>query len=136
VAQYVDSSVLLKRYIAEPETREARRLLAADATWVCGAHTIVEVRRTLSVRLAGEDEAMRRARAAFDHDWARIVVAQLDEVTCRSAADLAELTAARSLDALHLACAQRAGAPALRFVTFDTRLATAARSLGWQVAGA
>lgn len=134
--QYVDSSALLKRYVAEPETPEARRLLAADPTWVCGIHTQVEVRRALSLRLASDAAGLARARTAFDADWQRIVVAQLDEVTCRAAAALAEMTGARSLDALHLACAQRAGAPALRVLTYDVRLASAARALGWSVVGA
>jgi predicted nucleic acid-binding protein len=52
------------------------------------------------------------------------------------AAELAELTGTRSLDALHLAAAQRAGAPVVRLLTFDVRQATTARSLGWAVAGA
>jgi hypothetical protein len=41
-----------------------------------------------------------------------------------------------ALDSLHLAAAQRAGAPALRMVAFDVRLAHTARSLGWTVMGA
>jgi len=136
VAQYVDSSALLKRYVIEPDAAEARRLLAADPVWICGAHTQVEVRRALSVRLGSDSDALARARAAFERDWARILVAQLDETVCGSAASLAEVTGARSLDALHLACAQRVGAPAVRLVTYDARLAAAARSLRWAVVGA
>ena len=41
----------------------------------------------------------------------------------------------RTLDALHLAAAERAGGPELTFVTFDTRLAEAARAMGFPVAG-
>jgi uncharacterized protein len=42
----------------------------------------------------------------------------------------------KTLDALHLAAAQRVGGPELTFVTFDERQAEAARSLGWTVVGA
>jgi predicted nucleic acid-binding protein len=42
----------------------------------------------------------------------------------------------RTLDALHLAAAQRVGGPAMPFLTFDLRQAQAARSLGLTVVGA
>jgi predicted nucleic acid-binding protein len=41
----------------------------------------------------------------------------------------------RTLDALHLAAAERAGGGTLVFVTYDIRQAQAARSLGWPVLG-
>jgi predicted nucleic acid-binding protein len=52
------------------------------------------------------------------------------------AAAIAELTGARTLDALHLAAAQRVGGPAVPFLTFDVRQARAARGLGLTVVGA
>jgi hypothetical protein len=73
---------------------------------------------------------------ALQEDWERTYVVALDERTCEIAAGLAEVTGARSLDALHLATAQRAGAPALRLVTFDVRMAQEARALGGTVVGA
>jgi uncharacterized protein len=44
---------------------------------------------------------------------------------------LAEL---RSLDAIHLAAASQLGASLARVVTYDERMAGAARALGWTVA--
>jgi len=41
----------------------------------------------------------------------------------------------RSLDAIHLASAQRLVIAGLRFVTFDLRQAQAARALGFTVLG-
>lgn len=134
--QYVDSSALVKRYVAEVDSEQAGRFLASDPGWVTAAHTGVEVRRTLAARLAGDADGLRRAREAFVRDWRRVAVVQLDAQTCRIAADLAETTGARSLDALHLAAALRAGAPAMRLLTFDVRQAQVARSLGWSVVGA
>ena len=93
------------------------------------------MRRNLARRLAADPAALRQARAAFDEDWASTYVVALDSRTCAIAADVAEATGARTLDALHLAAAQRAGAPALRLVAFDVRFAQAARSLGWTVVG-
>lgn len=134
--QYVDSSALVKRYVREPDSDAAERLLWADPEWVTAGHTLVEVRRTLALRLEDAPELLPRARTAFERDWAKLHVVAVDENTCARAADIAEVTGARTLDALHLAAAHRAGAPALRIVTFDTRMAQAARGLGWSVAGA
>lgn len=132
--QYVDSSALLKRYVLEPDSDVAERLLQADSEWVTAAHTEVEVRRNLARRLT-EPALLQQARSAFAEDWHSMYVVALDSRTCGIAADLAEATGARSLDALHLAAAQRAGAPALRLVAFDNRLAQTARSLGWTSVG-
>jgi uncharacterized protein len=41
---------------------------------------------------------------------------------------------ARSLDALHLATAQQLSDEVARFVTYDERMAMAARATGWLVA--
>ena len=43
------------------------------------------------------------------------------------------MTNARTLDALHLAAAQRLGGSAVGFVTFDVRQGQAARALGMTV---
>jgi predicted nucleic acid-binding protein len=74
-------------------------------------------------------------KKAFRADWDRMHVVELDIPTCERAGDLAETLHLRTLDALHLAAAERAGAGALSFVTYDLRQAQAARSLGWRVLG-
>lgn len=57
-------------------------------------------------------------------------------LTCEIAADVAEATGARSLDALHLAALSRAGKSTLSLLTFDVRLAQAGRALGVTILGA
>jgi len=126
---YVDSSALLKRYVDEPESETCERYLLADPVWITGRHTYVEVRRNLSRLLAGA--ALADAQAQFDQDWQRMHVVELDQITC----DIAELTGARTLDALHLAAATRAGQRAITMLTFDIRQAQAARAVGLTVVG-
>ncbi len=129
---YIDSSTLLKRYVDEPDSDEAEALLVSDPSLVTARHTIVEVRRNLS-RLLGETEATA-AKAAFTEDIGAFGIVELDAVTCEAAADIAELTGARTLDALHLASARRVGGgSAVPIVTFDVRQAQAARTLGLTV---
>ena len=133
MSAYVDSSALLKRYVEEDDSGAADRLLRADPMLLTGRHTIVEVRRNLARLLSGRDLAA--ARAAFMSDLGSFSIIELDEVTCEAAAAIAEVTGARSLDALHLAAAQRVAAPGVTFLTFDLRQAQAARSLGLTVVG-
>jgi predicted nucleic acid-binding protein len=131
---YVDSSALLKRYIDEPDSEAAEALLRSDPALLTARHTTVEVRRNLA-RLLDETDAAA-ARSAFSQDLRVLSIVELDEVTCEMAAGIAEMTGVRTLDALHLAAAQRVGGPAVPFLTFDLRQAQAARSMGLTVVGA
>lgn len=131
---YVDASALLAIYLDEPETDAAERALRGR-DWVSGRHTLVEVRRNLARLLTGKELA--RGRARFARDWERTHTVDLGEAATELAAEAAERTGVRSLDALHLGAAAVAGAgEGLPIVTFDIRLADAARSLGWTVLGA
>lgn len=130
---YVDTSALLKRYVAEDESDACERLLLGDLSWVTARHTWIEVVRNLSRLLSGAERA--RVKKVFRSDWVRMHVVEIDATVCERAGDLAETLHVRTLDALHLAAAERAGAGALPFLTYDIRQAQAARSLGWSVLG-
>lgn len=130
MSSYVDSSALLKRYLEEADSAAADALLRAGGL-LTGRHTIVEVRRNLARLLSGRELAA--ARAAFVDDLRSISIVELDEATCESAATIAETVGVRTLDALHLAAAQRVAEAGLGFLTFDLRQAQAARALGLTV---
>lgn len=130
---YVDSSALLKRYVEEPDSAVAEQHLQSDPDLITGRHTGVEVRRNLA-RLVDE-RSLAAVRSSFIEDLRTFALVELDETTCESAVAIAELTGVRSLDALHLAAAQRVGGTAIPFLTFDLRQAQAARSLGFSVVG-
>ena len=131
MSTYVDTSALLKRYVEEADSAAADRLLRADHALLTARHTIVEVRRNLARLLSGRD--LIAARAAFADDLRSVSIIEIDEATCESAASIAEATGVRTLDALHLAAAQRVSEPGMSFLTFDLRQAQAARSLGLTV---
>ncbi|MGH2948318.1 MAG: type II toxin-antitoxin system VapC family toxin [Solirubrobacteraceae bacterium] len=131
---YVDSSALLKRYVDEPDSNAAEAMLRSDPSLLTARHTIVEVRRNLARLLEERDAAT--ARTAFVEDLRAFSIIELDGVTCDTAAGIAEMTGVRTLDALHLAAAQRAGGPALPLLTYGLRQAQAARGLGFTVVGA
>jgi predicted nucleic acid-binding protein len=131
VSTYVDTSALLKRYVDEADSAAADTLLRADPALLTARHTIVEVRRNLARLLSGRN--LVAARAAFADDLRSLSIIELDEAPCESAASIAETTGVRTLDALHLAAAQRVSAPGVGFLTFDLRQAQAARALGLTV---
>jgi predicted nucleic acid-binding protein len=130
---YVDPSALLKRYVEEPDSGTAEQLLASDPVLVTSWVTVVEVRRNLARLLTGS--ALREARQFFAADLDTFALISVDQAVCDSAAQIAERLRVRSLDAIHLASAQRLVIPGLPFVTFDLRQAQAARSLGLTVLG-
>jgi len=129
---YVDSSALLKRYVEEHDSGAAIALMEADPVLITSRLTEVEVRRNLS-RLLDTHDA-QRAKRQFLEDLDAFALVSIDDVTCNAAAAIAEQTLCRSLDALHLAAAQRAG-PATTVLTFDIRQAQVARTLGLTVVG-
>lgn len=131
---YADSSALLKLYVEEEHSDWARSVLVDPQEWTTARHTQVEIRRNLARVLS--DGGLEASRRWFDHDWTELAVVELGEAVCARAAEIAEDTGARTLDALHLGAAWVAGAAdGLPIVTFDRRLAHAARSLGWNVLG-
>jgi predicted nucleic acid-binding protein len=133
VTTYVDSSALFKRYVDEHDSAAAIELMAADKVLVTTRLTEVEVRRNLSRLLTADDLDVARRQLSIDLDAFALVA--LDATTCNEAARIAEQTLCRSLDALHLGAALRAGR-STALLTFDVRQARAARALGMSVLGA
>ena len=131
---YVDTSALLKRYVSEPDSEFAISLIDADEVLATSWLTVVEVRRALSQLLHGNE--LTSALQVVHDDIERMAMVLPDAITWQSAADIAAALSVRSLDAVHLACAQRLRIPSLRFVTFDVRQAVAGRALGFAVLGA
>lgn len=129
---YVDSSALLKRYIDEHDSGAAIAQMASDAVLVTSRITEVEVRRSLTRLLVGP--ALDGARRQFSEDLDAFALVAIDAATCNEAARIAEQTLCRSLDAIHLAAATRAGS-ATTLLTFDRRQADVARTLGLVVVG-
>lgn len=133
MTSYVDSSALLKLYIAEPDSPTALALLESDPALVTSWLSQVEVRRNLARVLDG---TLIKARQQCDLDFDLLALITLDEPRWRAAADIAEELGVRTLDAIHLACAQKLNINPLTFVTFDIRQAQVARRMGFTDVGA
>jgi uncharacterized protein len=123
---YVDSSAIVKLVVAEPESRALRRYLVRRQPLVSSALAQTEVARAL---MPSGPEAVGRGEEALRRiQLLRINDRVLTEAGRMEPADL------RSLDAIHLASARQLGSPVRRIVTYDARMASAAKALGWSVA--
>lgn len=116
---YLDSSALVKLVIAEPESPGLRRYLGGEPERASCALGRVEVLR--AVRGHGP-AALTRARRLL----ARLYLVQIDDALLEAAANL-DPRVLRSLDAIHLAAAQVFGDELRALVTYDRRMAEAAR---------
>ena len=123
---YVDSSAIVKLVVAEPESRVLRRYLSRRQPLVSSALARTEVARALmpsggAVVARGED-VLRR-----------IQLLRINDRVLRKAGTM-EPADLRSLDAIHLASAHLIGPSIRQIVTYDERMAEAARASGWAVA--
>ena len=121
---YADSSALVKLVVDEAESAVVFR-------W------FVEVERVVTSRI-GVVETIR-ASSRREHDAAyrdqvldEVEIVELDVAIARSASLLGP-PALRTLDGIHLATAMAMGPELDAFVTYDDRLAEAARALGLPV---
>jgi predicted nucleic acid-binding protein len=138
---YVDTSVLLKRYVAEPGSPQARRLLRRHRV-VTSAVAPVEALSALHRRHAARDVAEADFRAIIARLARDRLHWELLEVTgdvLERAEGVVRRTGVRTLDAVHLASALVLHAmveprdPAPPFITADLVQRGAAATLGLEV---
>ena len=125
-AVYLDSSALVKLVVREPESSGLQRHLRGRPRRVSCALARVEVVR--AVRPQGP-LAVERARRLL----LKVGLLRLDDRLLDAAALIGEGTL-RSLDAIHLAAALTLAEDLGEIVTYDVRMADAARRLGLAVA--
>jgi predicted nucleic acid-binding protein len=131
---FLDTSALVKRYAEEDATELVVRRMGEDSTWVVSALARAEIEITLC-RLGFERDERADVWQRLRGDWDRCHVVPLDSACLRRAIELGCQYQVRTLDALHLAAADRLPRP-LVVLTFDQRQADAARSMDLIVEGA
>ncbi|CAN5647406.1 type II toxin-antitoxin system VapC family toxin [soil metagenome] len=121
---YVDASALVKVVLDEAESPAMRRWYVESDEVVTSIVGVIETRRAVrrSTFDAGHLESVLRS----------VVTVGLGQTTVRSASLVAPARL-RTLDAIHLATAIALAGDLDAFVTYDDRLAEAARSVGLPV---
>ena len=123
MAHYLDTSALVRLVVAEPETA-ALRMWLSEVNRDPVASNLARTELLRAVRGAAPDRVLQ-ARAVLDS----ITLTDLTTSLFEQAGRL-DPTALRSLDAIHLAAALDLGDDLEGLVTYDDRLAEAARSNG------
>lgn len=122
---YLDSSAIVKLAISEPESSALRRYLAGHQPLVSSALARTEVARALQ---PSGPEALARGEQVLR----RIQLLRVNDRVLNQAGRL-KPPGLRMLDAIHLASASQLGAALRQIVTYDERMAQAARTIGWTV---
>lgn len=132
---YLDTSSLVKLYVAESESDSVRQLVENADIVATAAIAYPEARAAFARRRRERGlrpRALAAAKRALDEDWPRYLAVDVTAALCRDAGDLAERYGLRGYDSVHLAAYLRvtraAGNAKVRFSCFDRRLTTAARS--------
>ena len=119
---YLDATALVKLVAPEDETVSLAAILAQHPSQATSVIALVEVRRAAARRPGVAAERVEDVLG-------RISAIGLDRTTA-SAAGAIGPPALQTLDAIHLASAAALGDDLEAFVTYDRRLADAARVLG------
>ena len=125
MATYLDSSAIVKLAVREPESFALLRYLRKRRPLVSSALARTEVLRAL---LPVGDEAVARGRDVLQ----RLDLVRVNDIILNAAALLLPAEV-RSLDAIHLATAQQLGRDLRILITYDERMAAAARALGCKI---
>ena len=128
---FVDTSALVRRYVQGPGRDLVVEAMAADDAWcasaLCRSETLLVLHR-LAVTPSQHERMWGRLR----DDWDAFVVVPVDDRCLAHAVELGATYGLRTVDAVHLAAADRLPRPA-RYVTFDRRQIPAAAALGFAV---
>jgi predicted nucleic acid-binding protein len=134
VTLYLDTSSLVKLYVAESGSGDVRARVDRAAIVATSMIAYLETRAALARRRrerALRPAAFAAAKRKFEDDWPRYLAVQMTEALGRDAGNLAERYGLRGYDSVHLASflevARQAGAADTEFSSFDDRLNRAAR---------
>ena len=131
---YLDTSSLVKLYVVEPGSEEVQELVARAE--LVGTSVVAYAEARAAFARHGREKSLRpaeqrRATAALDADWPRILTLDVTEALARRAGDLAERHRLRGFDALHLASfltlSEEFAGEELHFSAADRALERAAR---------
>ena len=133
---YLDTSSLVKLYVAEPGSDAVRKLVNAASVVATSTIAYTETRAALARRRrerALRPKAFASAKKTFEAEWPKYFTVDVTSALCRQAGEFAERYRLRAYDSVHLAAfaevAREAGVRDTRFSSFDDALNRAAHSL-------
>ena len=128
---FLDPTALLARFLEGPSRDAALGAMRADPVWCASALALSEA--LMVVDRLGDDPARTDAlRRALRDDWERIHIVPVDQRCLDRAAEIGRTQPVRTVDAIHLAAADRLPRP-VTFLTFDPGQIPVAMALGFDV---
>jgi predicted nucleic acid-binding protein len=127
----LDASGLLARYLTGPAGDVARAAMAADPVWCASALALTEALMVVD-QLDADPAEREDLRRALRDDWERVHVVPVDGRCLDRAAELGRTQPLRTVDAVHIAAADRLPRP-VTYVTFDPRQIPVAVGIGFDV---
>ncbi len=127
----IDTSALLRRYVADADTQLVLDTMDADFTWTACALVRLETHLALH-RLGLSSTQQGDLWKRFRSDWDQFWVVPVDDRCLAFAVELGSQFGLSTVDSLHLAAADRFGRP-LTYLTLDSRQIPAALELGFDV---
>lgn len=128
---FLDSSALVRRYVHGPGRDLVVEAMDREPLWcasvLCRNETLLALHH-----LAATPTQHRRLWANLREDWDAVTVIPLDQRGLARAVELGATFGLRTVDALHLAAADRLPRPAA-YATFDRHQIPAAAALGLEV---
>ena len=128
---FLDTSALVRRYVQGPGRELVLDAMAADPVWCASALCRAEALLALH-RLAVTPSQHARLWGHLRDAWDPSVVVPVDDRCLAHAVELGATYGLRTVDAVHLAAADRLPRP-LTYVTYDGRQIPAAAALGFEV---
>jgi uncharacterized protein len=136
VTLYLDTSSLVKLYVAEPGSDAVRKLVDIATIVATSSIAYTETRAALARRRrerALRPTAFGSAKKTFEAEWPKYLAIDVTSALCRQAGEFAEHYRLRAYDSMHLAAfaemAREAGVRETRFSSFDDALNRAAQSV-------
>lgn len=128
---FLDSSALLARYLEGPSRDDALEAMAADPVWCASTLALTEALMVVD-RLGDDPTRTDELRRALRDDWERIHLVPVDQRCLDTAAELGRTRPVRTVDAIHLAAADRLPRP-VTFLTYDPAQIPVALAMGFDV---
>jgi predicted nucleic acid-binding protein len=132
VTLFCDATGLLARFLDGPAQQVALDTMAADPDWCASALALTEALMVVD-RLGDDPARTDELRRALRDDWERVHVVPVDQRCLDRAAELGRTQPVRTVDAIHLAAADRLPGP-VTYLTFDPAQIPVAVALGYEVA--
>ena len=127
----LDTSALVRRYVADRHRPLVVDAMDAAEEWACSALARTELQSAL-MQAANSPDTRDALWSAVRDDWDAFWEIPVDGRCLARATDIATTFGVGTIDAIHLAAADRLPRPA-KFLTFERQQIPAAAELGFEV---